>query len=170
MRWIGCGMILAGSLGMALRYVLQLKRELFLVMELRDCLEMIESEIRYGKASLPECFLKVGKQKTSEIGVIFEGVGEKALTERGESLRDGMVRGLSPMLEPILPLQDLSCVLDFVSPQGFADEEMQRRALEKGRRRMEEVVSSKREELREKCRVAWGLGLTGGLFVILFLW
>lgn len=155
---------------MALRYVLQLKRGLWMAEELRDCLEVMEGEVRYGKATLPECFLKVSKQRASEIGGIFGKIGEKALSERGESLRDGLIRELSPCLETILSSQELLDVLDFVSPLGFAEEEMQRRLLEKGRRRMEEVVSSKREELREKCRVAWGLGLTGGLFVILFLW
>lgn len=169
MKWIGCFMVFLGSLGLSALYVLEYQREMELLCELRDLLELMEGEIRYGRASLPECFLRAGRQRPTRMGQAFQRVGERALLNVHEDLKMALEAELWPGLKEFFSVKELSGYFDFLSPDGYAEEEMQRRALEKARRRIEARSEQKRGDMRGKCRVAWCLGITGGVFTILLL-
>ena len=155
---------------MALRYALGLRREIQTLEELCGILELIEEEIQYGRATLPECFLKVGVQRPTRLGRIFGKLGQNTIYASNSSLREAMEAQLQEELGSFLSKEDYCIFYDFVSPGGFAGDEMQRKALERSRRRMEELLERRKKEYQGKRKVAISMGLTGGLFLILFLW
>ncbi len=163
-------MVLLGSLGLAVSYVLTLREEWRAVRELRDILELISGEIRYGRTSLPECFLQVGMQRPTVLGKSFEELGRRALERPQDSLRELLEDGLQEKLRKVLPLEEYHAFFEFAAPKGYQDEQMQRRALDRSQARIEELLEIRGEQLRGKSRVACCLGIMGGLFLILFLW
>ena len=170
MRLLGSGLILIGSFGMAARYALRLRWEMETLEELSTILERIESEIRYDRASLPECFWKIGAQRRTRLGRSFEKLGKDAIHASEGSLREALEAELREEIEPLLSLEDYRTLFDFVTPGGFAGDEMQRRALERSRHRVDEVLEQRRKEYQGKRKVAVSMGLMGGLCIILFLW
>lgn len=170
MKWIAAAMILFGTLGMAALYNLGIKQDQAFLTELRDAMELMEGEIRYGKRSLPECFLMAGEGRNTKLGQAFSEIGKRTGSGERERLGAVMKEVLTPIFESHLSGEEALCFYDLASPGGFLEEEMQRRSLERIRLRMEEILNKRKEESRGKCRVAWSLGLSGGLFLILFLW
>lgn len=163
-------MVFFGCALMALRYVSDLRREVRVLEQLRDILELIEGEIQYGKVSLPECFLAAGAQCGTKLGRIFEDLGKQTAHNSRENLREAMERALEGEIRDVLPAEEYRRFFEFAAPMGYADEEMQRKALERSREKLEALLKRRQEEVRGRCRVAWSLGMTGGIFVILFLW
>lgn len=163
-------MIVFGCLGLAVRYVWNAKREIRILEELRDILELMEGEIRYGLMPLPECFLKVGESRRSDLGKCFTEIGRRALTSSREDIRSLMEDELRTVLKNVLRRENYLSLFDFLSPAGFAEDELQRRALERSRNRIETLLKERAEDVKGRCRVAWSLGITGGVFVTLFLW
>ena len=138
--------------------------------ELRDVLELIEGEIQYGRGSLPECFIKAGAQKQSKIGKLIEETGRRVLLTPNLSLREVLEEKTRGELCQFLPPEIVSMFFELIAPDGYRDERMQRRALERSRYRLEGLIKNRSEQLRGECRVANWLGIMGGLFLILFLW
>ena len=155
---------------MGARHVLWRRRELAVTEEIRDVLELIEGEIQYGRGSLPECFVRAGTQRQTQIGKLFEETGRKALSSPGMTLFDLMEETLGGELGRFLPASEYHAFLGFAAPEGYQDERMQRRALEQSRHRVEALAEKRKERLLGECRVASCLGILGGLFVILLLW
>ena len=170
MRLLGGCIVLMGSLGLAMNYILTLREEWRSARELRDILELISEEIRYGRMSLPECFVQVGMQRRTTLGRCFGELGRKALDRPQESLRELLEEDLREHLRQVLPPEEYHAFFEFAAPEGYQDEQMQRRALNRSRARMEELLEIRGEQLRGKSRVACCLGITGGVFLILFLW
>lgn len=170
MRLFGAIFVVLGSIGLALCYSNGRRKEILTLEELRDILEWIEGEIRYGRTSLPECFLQVGAQRPTALGKAFQEAGWRQLQTPRENMRDLMEDGLKQELSQVLTTVEYQRLFEFISPDGYRDEGMQRRALERSRNGMEELLKLRKEEYRGKCRVAWSLGAMGGLFIILLLW
>ncbi len=170
MKWIAAAMILFGTLGMAAMHALCVKQDLAFLTELRDALELMEGEIRYGKRSLPECFYVAGKGRNTKLGQAFLEIGKRTGSSEREQLGVVMEEVLAPVFEGHLSGEEALWFYEFAPSGGYLEEEMQRRSLERIRLRMEEILRKRKEESRGKCRVAWSLGLSGGLFLILFLW
>lgn len=137
---------------------------------MRDVLELIEGEIQYGRGSLPECFVRAGMQRQTQMGKLIEETGRKALASPEAALLDLMEETLGDELGRFLPATEYHAFLGFAAPEGYQDERMQRRALEQSRHRVEALVEKRKERLVGECRVASCLGIMGGLFVILLLW
>ena len=95
---------------------------------------------------------------------------EKALSSPEASLRELMRETLDEELTRILPAKEYQAFFEFAAPEGYQDERMQRRALERSRGKVEALIEKRREKLLGECRVASCLGVLGGLFVILLLW
>ena len=97
-------------------------------------------------------------------------MGKDAIHASEGSLREALEAELQEEIEPLLSLEDYRTLFDFVTPGGFAGDEMQRRALERSRHRVDEVLEQRRKEYQGKRKVAVSMGLMGGLCIILFLW
>ncbi len=140
LKLLGCGMILCGCVGLGLWYRDQMDGRIKALRSLKNILELLSSEVRYGRAALPECcthaarylstpfdgaFVKIGRRMEENTGAAF-----------GEVFREEMAEGLAS-----LPLKekDREDFLQFTNRTGYMDSQMQLRALEQSMELLKEM-------------------------------
>ena len=163
-------MIFCGCLGLGLWYREQFLGRLHMTKELIGILDQWISEIRYNRATLPECCRQIGRQRRDSLGEICTQV-YREYTEAGgcgflEISGDSFRRQLQA-----LPLkkEEIEQFLLFAGQEGYSDEMMQIQALERSRQELERTAMTQQQEIRQKSRLAVGLGAMSGLFLLLIL-
>ncbi len=170
-RILGGCMIFSGCLGLGIWYRQQFGARIRALRSLEHILELLASEVRYGRAALPECCRHLAENLPEPFRQAFGEVGRRMEENMGVSFGEVFREELGKALEG-LPLQeaDREDFLGVAHQTGFCDSQMQLRAIERSR----ELLGATRERLErehaEKCRMALGLGAMGGLLLILVLW
>lgn len=170
LKILGCCMIFGGCLGLGLWYRSQWNGRVRTLRSLRNILELLAGEVRYGRDTLPECCGHIARHLPPPFGQAFGEVG-RAMEENtglsfGEVFR-GKLEGI--LAELPLKAQDREHFLEFTRQAGFVDSRMQLRAIEQGMERLCAAQERLERESEEKCRMAVGLGAMGGLLLILVL-
>lgn len=170
-REAGGLMIISGCLGMGLWYRARFGERIRVLRSLGRILELLSSEVRYGRATLPECCGHVAKSLTGSFSAAFLAVGRRMEENGGDSFGEvfreelGKVLGGLPLLE-----SDREAFLQFAGQTGFSDCQMQLRALEQSGELLRNIWEKLEREHEGKCRMAVGLGAMGGLLLLLLLW
>lgn len=170
LKVVGSCMILTGCLGLGLWYKGQFSGRIKALRLLQTILELLCSEIRYGRETLPECCVRVAVRIAQPCGDAFRQIAEKMKENGGESFAE-IFRGYmeKPLREMPLTEEDREEFLRFVPENGFMDGQMQIRMIEASREQLEEKAKRLERENAEKCRMAVGLGAMSGLMLILIL-
>ncbi|MCM1540991.1 MAG: stage III sporulation protein AB [Blautia sp.] len=164
-------MILLGCLGLGLWYRSQFLGRIRNLYMLRQILDLWESEVRYGKATLGECCLHMQRQLREPFRSCFERINEKLGEADGEScgkiFRTVLAEGMRD-----LPLQqeDRDAFLQFMPENGYMDGQMQLLSIQRSRALLEGALGKLEKESAEKCRLALGLGAMSGMLLVLILW
>lgn len=168
--WAGGILILSGSMGLGLWYREQFKLRLQNLRTLRDILEMMMSEVRYSKATLPECCLKLSMRMGEPYASVFSGVHGEMLENNGEDFGQIFSGHFRKCLEG-LPLgrEEKGLFLQFAEECGYEDAKMQIASMEQYQERLDALAGRLESELTEKSRMAMGLGIMGGLLLVILL-
>ena len=170
-KGIGSILILAGSFGLGLLYRERMNGRIRALQQLMDILELLESEVRYGRSVLPECCKRVGEQTGGSLGEALSEVARRMQENEGISFSDVFTEVTASVLEEMpLVKEDRKTFIRFASPVGFTDGQMQQRAMEQCRERLGKTKEKLEQENAEKGRIAVGLGAMSGLLLILILW
>lgn len=171
MKAIGAAMIFAGCLGLGLWYRGQLTGRVRALRLLKSILELLSGEVRYGRATLPECCRHGAEQMPEPFAGAMRAVDLKMRENRGDTFAEVFRECMREPLEALpLKAQDREDFLQFASRSGFVDEQMQLRVMERSGELLAGTVERLERENAEKCRMAVGLGAMGGLLLILVLW
>lgn len=163
-------MILSGCLGLGLCYKRQFTGRIQALRLLQTILELLGSEIRYGRGTLPECCGHVASRLTPPCAAAFRQIADRMRENTGESFEAVFRECVSaPLGEMPLQEEDKEEFLAFVPGNGFTDGQMQLRMIEQSRAQLEAKTEKLERENAEKCRMAVGLGAMGGLLIILVL-
>lgn len=170
LKGVGCCMIFCGCLGLGIWYRNQLTGRVRALHSLRDILELLAGEVRYGRDTLPECCRHIAKYLPSPFEEAFLGIGSKMEDNTGITFEEAFREGVDSILAE-LPLKpgDRDDFLNFTRQTGFADSQMQLRAIEQGMEQLGATERKLEKENDEKCRMAVGLGVMGGLLLVLVL-
>lgn len=138
---------------------------------LKHILELLAGEVRYGRATLPECCAHIAKYLAEPFRGAFSDIGRRMEENTGISFGE-VFRGRMGEILGELPLkeEDRENFLQFTSQTGFADGQMQLRTIEQSMELLEDTRKRLEKENAEKSRMAVGLGAMGGLLLILILW
>lgn len=168
-RIIGACLIIAGSTGIGFWYRSRFYRALWHLRYMQRILELFMSEIRYGKATLPECCRQIG-QKSEEpyrkaLLTIHKEMGSR---NRGfyEVWREYMEAAL---LEVPVSKDEKEIFLGFSAGCGLTDNKMQIRAIEQYRDMLAGAVKNRERDLEKQGRMAAGLGIMSGLLLAVIL-
>jgi stage III sporulation protein AB len=132
-------------------------------------LEMLMSEIRYGKTALPECCRQVAGRLAEPYKSCMERVWRE-LGESSASFQEVFCREMESCLKELpLQKQDREMFLAPFREGGFQDGEMQLKSLNQGLRQLADSIEMQEREQREKCRMAVGLGAMSGLLLLIIL-
>lgn len=171
LKTVGAVMILTGCLGLGMWYRSQFLGRLKNLRILQQILDLWESEVRYGKATLGECCLRMQKQLRDPFKSCFEELDKRLREADGESCGKIFRSVLEDRMRE-LPLQqaDREAFLQFIPEDGYVDGELQLISIQRSRAMLESTIGKLERENGEKCRLALGLGAMSGVLLILILW
>lgn len=138
--------------------------------ELDNIQEMLIGEIRYGKATLPECCIHISGRLPEPYRGSMVRIHNRMLENTGICFGQVFVEEMMECLA-LLPVteEDRQHFLSPFPANGFEDERMQIRIIEQSRELLGHTISVLEKENREKCRMAVGLGAMGGLLLLIVL-
>ncbi len=128
------------------------------------------SEIRYGRATLPECCNRIAGHLPEPYGTCFTRIYDRMRENTGivfgQAFREEMKECLNR-----LPLkeEDKKPFLSLFPDNGFEDENMQIRTIEQSNELLQYTIAGLERENTEKCRMAVGLGAMSGLLLLIIL-
>lgn len=163
-------MIVGGCLGLGLWYRDQMIGRIRALRTLASILEMWMSEIRYGKATLPESCGQLAGRLGEPYAGCLKAVCEELGGAGSASFQEVFCRRMDNCLKE-LPLkeEDREMFLQPFRGQGFQDGAMQLKNLEQGLGRIRELTGQQEQEQKERCRMAVGLGAMSGLLLLIIL-
>ncbi len=138
--------------------------------DLKRIQELLVSEIRYGRATLPESCLRIGGRLQEPYQSCFMQIYEKMCENTGEVFGHVFGEKMKSCLDA-LPLTeaDKKAFLSIFSDNGFEDERMQIRSIEQSKELLQHTIERLEKENVEKCRMAVGLGAMSGLLILIVL-
>lgn len=138
---------------------------------LRNILELLASEVRYGRATLPECCGHSARYLPEPFDEVFRFIGKRMEENTGISFGAVFREEMNDALKN-LPLkdEDREHFMQFTSQTGFMDSQMQLHAIEQSAELLHATEEKLVKENIEKSRMAVGLGAMGGLLLIIMLW
>lgn len=170
LRVMGSIMVMAGCLGLGVWYRCQLKERLYHLRCMGNILEMMMSEVRYSKASLPECCLKLSSRLDEPYRSAFADVCHYMEENTGEGFAQVFRSRMEECLGSVnVGGEEKDIFLQFASLSGYEDGHMQLSAMEQYRELLDDLTKRLESEIREKSRMALGLGVMGGLLLVIIL-
>ncbi len=133
-------------------------------------MEMLMSEIRYGKSTLPECCRHVGERVKEPFCGCLHKIYQDMEENTGEAFGQIFCKEMRKCLMD-LPLkeEDKEIFLHFASKDGFAEGVMQLKWMEQCREMLGHAAAELEKETAEKGRIAVGLGAMSGLLLVIIL-
>lgn len=170
-RILGCCMIFSGCMGLGMWYFCQMKGRIKALGSLGNILGLLASEVRYGRATLPECCGHAARHSQAPFREAFLTISRRMEENTGESFGEAFREEIGKVLAK-LPLDagDREDFLQFVEQTGFVDGRLQLRVIEQSMEKLCGTRERLERESAEKGRMAVGLGVMGGLALILVLW
>lgn len=171
LRFLGSCMILTGCFGIGWWYRAQFNGRLRTIRILREILELLSGEVRYGRSTLPECCSHVAGNFGEPFSDALEKVGQNMRDNIGLSFGETFQKEFEGALEgAYLRDEDREAFLLFTRQACHADGQMQVRAMEQSAELLRKTEEALEKENAEKCRMAVGLGAMSGILLILILW
>lgn len=136
-----------------------------------EILDMLMSEIRYGKSTLPECCRQIGEQAAEPFGECLTRIYEETRQRTGAAFGQVFCEHMGRCLEP-LPLtgEDRELFLRFAAKESFAEGAMQLQWMEQSREKLGQIAQELGRELEKRGRIAIYLGaMCGILFIVILL-
>lgn len=170
-RLLGSCMIFSGCLGLGMWYRSRMTGRIRALCSLGNILELLAGEVRYGRATLPECCGHAARHLPVPFGEAFCAISRRMEENRGETFGEAFREEMGKaMAELPLNAEDRENFLQFADQTGFMDGKMQTRALEQSMELLRGARERLEGEIAKKGRMAVGLGAMGGLLLILVLW
>lgn len=163
-------MIVAGCLGLGMWYRNQFILRLKNLRILQGVLEMLMSEISYGKATLPECCKHIGDRCQEPLRSCFLEIYQRMQENMGEGFQEVFCDKMEACLKEVpITGEDKDNFLAFAKGKSFEDGRMQLRTIERSKELLGNTIESLARENGEKCRMALGLGAMSGLLLVIIL-
>lgn len=170
LRIIGAALIISGSTGIGFWYRQRLYTAIGHLRSMKRILEFFMSEIRYGKATLPECCKKVGERMEEPYRGALFAIYEKTAAHDGSTFSEKWITCMTDALVNVPVTQrEKEIFIGFSSGCRISDNHMQLQAAAGYRDMLEERIKCREDELQVQGRMAAGLGIMGGLLLTVIL-
>ncbi len=170
LRIIGAVLVVGGCTGLGFFYRLRLQEALWQLRTMYRILEMFISEIRYGKATLPECCRQIGGKVNHPYRDALLKINKEVLKNDGRSFYEIWKNCMaSALMELPVTKQEREVFMNFCSNTNHTDNLMQIKTLEQYRDILESYIKNRENNLEKQGRLATGLGIMSGLLLAVIL-
>lgn len=170
LRLVGSILVVGGCVGLGIWYRGQFIGRLKHLRILITILDLMISEVRYSKSSLPECCRQLAGRLPEPYGNSFFKVWEETQENSGEGYRDIFVRNLKHCMGQVpLGAEEKNLFLQAFCQFGYEEARMQINSMEQCKEQLKSICGGLEKEVGEKGRMAMGLGTLGGLLLIIVL-
>ena len=170
LRVLGFSLIGVSCSGLGIWYAWNLRQRLYHLHAINRILELLVSQLQYGKSTLPECCSQLAAQVEEPYSSAFAQVWQELSDNRGSCFAQVYERIMGKALqETALQEQDRQLFMQCMLDQGGSDGEAGVRLLRRRQELLQERIARLEAENREKSRMAGGLGTLGGLLIIIIL-
>lgn len=170
LRLIGIVFLMCGSFGVGWSLRTRMKDNLNALYQIRQIFKMLQNEIIYSKAPLPEACRRIGSKIKAPYKDAFEEIYEKMTVNNGCSFNDVWKQSMEKCLKGLaLSEEDKKVCMDFGDCAGYMDGKMQAESIEQYMHRLDLSVKKLEEDMTNKSKVVMSLSVMGGLLVAIIL-
>lgn len=167
---IGIVCILLSATGIAIRKNKGLHRQLLELRQLQQLLQLLQGEIRYQCATLPEAFVGCGERLAGTCGSWMERLGKRLLQYEGVSFREIWEEELDVLQKDTMLSKE--CLINLRQLGGqlsYADRDTQLHGIQLCCMRLDEEEGRLSGELPGKLKTGTGLMILTGCFLVILL-
>ena len=169
-RIVGAVLVIAGCTAIGFFYKERFCEGLAHLRSMQQILELFMSEIRYGKATLPECCGSIAPKAVSPYGEGLMQIWEDMKSPEGLGFVENWNLHMGRATEKVpVTKQEKEMFLGFAACLGLSDNQMQVRAIEQYRDMLASAIKLREAELEKQSRLATGLGIMSGLLLAVIL-
>ncbi len=171
LRLLGIACLTVGCTGLGWCWKDRLKKGLEEQYQVWRILKMMENEITYSRAPLPEACLRIAARVQEPYREAFAGIHREMTANCGAAF-DTVWRGQMEKCtgSSALPAEEKKRLLELGNCVGFMDGQMQAHILEQQIRRLELSIGKQEKEMADKGRVIMSLSIMGGVIIgIIFI-
>ena len=170
LRLVGVLLLMAGSIGLGWSIKEKWKASLEVLYQMRQIFEMLQNEIAYSRASLPEACGRIGGRVEEPYRGAFISIRHEMLANRGLPFFTIWKEEMEECMKK-LPVAgtDRKVFLDFGSCIGYLDGEMQAEAVEQHIHKLNISIEKMEKDMWNKYKVIMSLSIMGGLMLAIML-
>lgn len=170
LRFLGILCLSAGCAGLGWSWRERLKQGLEESYQAGQMLKMLQSEIVYSKAPLPEACLRIAGKLPEPYREAFLGIHKEMTANYGTTFDVVWRRHMESCTGKLaLPAEEKKRLLGLGGHVGFMDGQMQAQMLEQSIRRLELSIERQEKEIKDKGKVIMSLSVMGGFLIALIL-
>lgn len=170
LRIAGAVMIMGGCTAIGFFYKEKCYAGLKHLQVMQQILELFMSEIRYGKATLPECCGNIAKKVVQPYGQALEEIWQGTQWQSGSGFTENWRIHMEQALVNVpVSKREKEMFLGFASCCGLNDNRMQVRTVEQHRDMLASAVKARETEVQKQGKMAAGLGIMSGLLLTVVL-
>lgn len=170
LRLVGILLLSAGCIGIGWSWRERLKKGLEELYEVCRILKMLQNEIVYSRAPLPEACLRVAGRSPEPYRDAFLEIHREMLANRGETFDEVWRRQMEACAGRLaVPEEEKRRLMEFGSYVGFLDGQMQAQMLDQHIQRLGRSIERQEKEMGNKGRVIMSLSVMGGLMLAIIL-
>lgn len=170
LRFIGALLLMAGSIGIGWSMRIGLKENLEHLYQMRQIFWMLQKEIEYSKAPLPEACRKIGDKVEEPYRGAFLAIREEMIANYGTDFPTLWKRQMEKCMKEVpVAAEDKRIFLAFGNCIGYMDGAVQAQAVEQYIHKLERAIERQEKNIADKCKVIMSLSIMGGLMLVVIL-
>lgn len=170
LRLTGVILLVGGSAGVGWSLREKIKENLDSLYLMRQIIRMLQNEITYSMAPLPEACLRIGNRIKEPYRSAFLAIHREMLSNGGASFAAIWKMHMGSCLKKTgVSGADRKVFLDFGDCIGYMDGKMQAQAMERYGHQLDVSVERLEKEMVNRCRVIMSLSVTGGALLAILL-
>ena len=164
-------MIFAGCTALGLFYRTRYYESIRLLKTMEKILDLFISEVRYGKSTLHECLFMIAEKTEEPFRGTLLSAGKLLQKEDGRDFSACWEEAFAVLLQKPFSAcwAEKETFLSFAKVKGLKDWQMQVRVMEGHRDAIKEARRIREQNVLQQGKLATGLGIMGGLFLIIVL-
>lgn len=170
LRGIGAFLLLCGSAGVGWTMKNSLKERLRTLYRIRQIFLMLQNEITYSKASLPEACRRIGGRLEEPFHDAFFRIYEDMSANGGGSFSGIWKKNMELCIKGLdISQEDKRILTGFGECAGYMDGQMQAKAVDRYMHELDLSIKKLEDDMVNKSKVIMSLSIMGGMLLAIIL-